>query len=154
MSIELTLYLISFLTSLDNFISKLILFVICFIVFSVIGLFCMRDKQETDEYRIVKTGMKRFLKYMIILFAISITIPSEKTLYMMLAAHTGKKAYKSETYSKFIKVLDKKMDEYLTKDEIEKKISFIESSEDEKYTKYINDLHKKMDDKEKKDKSK
>jgi len=45
--------------------------------------------------------------------------------------------------------LNEKMDEYLKKDEVEKKVSFIESSEDEKYTKYINDLHKKMVDKKK-----
>ena len=44
---------------------------------------------------------------------IATVIPSEKTMYMMLAGYTGQQVLQSETASKVYRVIDAKLDEYI-----------------------------------------
>lgn len=65
--------------------------------------------QDVDRKPIIK---KYILVPIICAFLAAIT-PSEKTMYMMLAAYTGQQVLESDTASKVKKLVDSKLDEYL-----------------------------------------
>lgn len=56
---------------------------------------------------------KLYVLVPVILGFIAAVIPTEKTMYMMLAGYTGQQVLQSETASKIHKLVDAKLDEYL-----------------------------------------
>lgn len=67
------------------------------------------NNREFEDYK----GSLRNSAIAVFLFAmLSSVVPSEKTMYMMLAGYAGQQALQSETAAKVQKLIDVKLDEF------------------------------------------
>ncbi len=118
MSIELLLYSIEILSNIDKVLGMAFAFYFVFalIVFGFLfidRIACYNDDDVKEWYKTL-INLKKYTKWYFIPFLtiiiVSIFIPSEKTMYMMMGSHYLKK---SDLPSKVEMVLNKKLDEYL-----------------------------------------
>src|SRR5574342_476385 len=90
-------------TTIFSFISLLTYLVVIFYQIDVNG------KKFQDFYKSLRNATIGVFS----LGLISATIPSEKTMYMMLAGYTAQTVVQSDTADKVLKVINSKLDGYL-----------------------------------------
>lgn len=80
-------------------------------------VFCIFIFNQTDyhkkEFSSFKAVVRNSLVALLVTVFTAALIPSEKTMYLMLAGYGAQQSIQSETAAKVLKVIDKKLDEYL-----------------------------------------
>lgn len=119
---ELALFV--YLAGIAGNLRDVLLFV-CFVSFAVlcvyaiiIGVGCNEGMWKFSE------RLKSLRNAVISVFSLGIftaAIPSEKTMYLMLAGYTTQQVVKSETADKVVKLINAKLDEYIIEINKEKK---------------------------------
>lgn len=67
---------------------------------------------NNGEFKDYKGGLRNSAIAVFLFAILSSAIPSEKTMYMMLAGYAGQQALQSETAAKVQKLIDVKLDEF------------------------------------------
>ena len=110
------------------------------LIMVLIGLYCLikilwascnSDCEYTKKYmpdsyaKAMEVWKMKWIKKpaaaVIIIGVIVSLIPTEKTMYLMLAGYTGQRIVQSEAADKVVQIINKKLDEYLV--EAEKKLN-------------------------------
>lgn len=115
MSIEMVLYLIGVLHNLGTFLGITLCMSIVAIIISGSVWFAVCDSVETVKR--LKGKLLLPVWIFILTGLISLAIPSQKTMYMMLTCNV---ANKSEIPEKVMKAIELKLDEYI--DEVTDKV--------------------------------
>ena len=87
------------------------------VVVAIIGIcvFLATLEHEVNEVEQTRKSCVKGMVIGVLLVAIQVFIPSERTIYMMAGAHYGMEALQSETAQKVAKLLNGKLDEELAK---------------------------------------
>ena|SRR5690348_5407859 len=112
MSLELMLYLVDILGSLN-----VLLFISIVVVFSLFLYIFLQFypfyNNEEESFKYIKFYIKRFGIILTVLLPIFILIPSTKTLHLIIGTNYLKE---SNIPAKVLKVLNNKLDQYIKKD--------------------------------------
>lgn len=104
MELALFVYLAGVIGNIQGFIVAVAIILAMALLFMIIHL------HIEDELVQLK---KIYIVIPLVLGLLASTIPSEKTMYLMLAGYTTQKVVQSETGDKVVKVINAKLDEYL-----------------------------------------
>lgn len=107
MSIELIIYFIGVIANLDKLFQ--IFGVACIII---VALATFAKFADTEEF-IWSRWQTWFVSVGVMCFCLLTLIPSEKTMYMMAAAHFGKEAIASDMGQKVEKIISNKLDTFI-----------------------------------------
>jgi len=116
MSLELMLYLVDILASLNVllFISIIVIFsLFLFIFFQFYPFYNDFDNNKEESFKDIKFCIKRFGIILTVLLPIFILIPSTKTLHLIIGTNYLKE---SNIPAKVLKVLNNKLDQYIKED--------------------------------------
>lgn len=109
MNIEKVLYFIGVVSNFSVFAKILFGTLIIMTILSIVS-YAVTFSDDSKEHIIIKRITKYFIITLIVFGFIGSFIPTEKTMYMMLASNVAKK---SEIPEKVLKAIEMKLDEYI-----------------------------------------
>ena len=122
MEMALIIWLAGVVTPLKTFILLAVVGICIFCLVHALRAHLYSDTYTRDYYPEKYGEAKEVLKfkwvkrYVISVVLLSVTyslIPAQKTMYLMLAGYVGQGVVQSEASEKVVKILNKKLDEYL-----------------------------------------
>lgn len=108
MELALFVYLAGVVSSVGGFM----LFIAISLFMALVGYimaYTMQSSYSSDKWEF----KKKYILVPVIAGLIASMIPSEKTMYMMLAGYTAQTVVQSDTADKVLKVINSKLDGYL-----------------------------------------
>lgn len=131
MELALFIWVVNVLPSVSGLLVGVMVLIGLYCFVKILWASCNSDVEYTKKYipdsyaKAIEVWKMKWIKKpaaaVIIIGVIVSLIPTEKTMYLMLAGYTGQRIVQSEAADKVVQIINKKLDEYLV--EAEKKLN-------------------------------
>lgn len=122
MELALFIWAAGVIGSMSTFFGVSGIILLCLLLFRTIDTAIDNDTyRKKDLYPFQKSWGKWTVAIATISLLVANLLPSEKTMYLILAGYTGQKVIQSEAADKVVQIINNKLDEYLVEAEKELK---------------------------------